>query len=101
MNARFLPYVQELDAKLQKMLSMVPENPLKLPKIICEKGVYLLSEKDRHLYVGRSNTIRKRLGRHCRPGATHRMAAFAFRLARIETGDLKATYKKGLVQEKD
>ena len=52
-----------------------------------------MSEGDRHLYVGRSNDIRKRLSRHCRPGATHRMAAFAFRLAREATGNLKATYK--------
>ena len=59
------------------------------------KGVYLLSEGEKHLYVGRSNDIKKRIGRHSRPGATHRMAAFAFRLAREVTGNLKATYKKG------
>ena len=29
------------------------------------------------------------------PGATHRMAAFAFRLAREATGSTKPTYKKG------
>ncbi|HEX7455398.1 MAG TPA: hypothetical protein VF296_05080, partial [Gallionella sp.] len=40
------------------------------------------------------NDIKKRIGRHSRPGATHRMAAFAFRLAREATGNLEATYKK-------
>ena len=35
-----------------------------------------------------------RIGRHTRPGATHRMAAFAFRLAREATGNPVATYKK-------
>ena len=31
--------------------------------------------------------------RHGSPGATHKQAAFAFRLAREATGNLKATYK--------
>jgi hypothetical protein len=60
-----------------------------------KSGVYLLSEADRHLYVGRSNGIRGRIGRHCLPGATQRMAAFAFRLAREATGNFRASYKKG------
>jgi hypothetical protein len=59
------------------------------------RGVYLFSEFGRHLYVGRTNDFRGRYGRHCKPGATHRMAAFAFRLAREATGNLKATYKPG------
>ena len=57
------------------------------------RGVYLFSEAERPLYVGRTNDFKGRYGRHCRPGATHRMAAFAFRLARESTGNLKATYK--------
>jgi hypothetical protein len=91
----FIPYVAELHAKLEALIAMRPFTPLSLPKIMCKRGVYLLSEEDKNFYVGRSNFISKRLSRHCRPGATHRMAAFAFRLARIETGNLKATYKKG------
>jgi hypothetical protein len=72
-------------------------NPMKireLPKDCPSSGIYLLSECDQHLYVGRSNGIRGRLGRHSRPGATHRMAAFAFRLAREATGFLQPTYAK-------
>ncbi|HEX8695680.1 MAG TPA: GIY-YIG nuclease family protein [Longimicrobium sp.] len=64
-----------------------------MPKLISNSGIYLFSEGPQHLYVGRSRNIRKRLARHCLPSATHRMAAFAFRLAREETGRLKATYK--------
>ncbi len=56
-------------------------------------GIYLFSEGERHLYVGRSRKIRRRLGNHCRRGATHHMATFAFRLAREATGRLKASYK--------
>lgn len=58
-----------------------------------ESGIYVLSENGSHLYVGRSRNIRRRLGRHSRPGATHRMAAFAFRLAREATGQLRPTYR--------
>ena len=74
---------------------MTPVTPVTLATKMPRRGVYLLSEGDNHLYVGRSNDIRKRIGRHSRPGATHRMASFAFRLAREATGNLKATYKKG------
>ena len=36
-------------------------------------GVYLFSEpQNGPLYIGRSNNIRGRYGRHCNPGATHR-----------------------------
>lgn len=34
-------------------------------------------------------------GRHCRPGATHRQAAFAFQLAREKTGRTVAAYRPG------
>src|SRR5690606_20085333 len=41
----------------------------------------------------RTNSIRKRLQQHCRPGSKHNSAPFAFRLAREARGVLKATYK--------
>lgn len=47
------------------------------------------------MYIGRTNDFRGRYGRHYNPGASHRMAAFAFRLAREATGKLKATYRTG------
>ena len=88
-------HVEALRPKLVKLQAMVPVKPALLPTQMPKAGVYLLSESGRHLYVGRSNGIRRRIGRHCLPGATHRMAAFAFRLAREATGNLRATYKKG------
>lgn len=63
-----------------------------LPRRMPAAGIYLFSEFGRPLYVGRTRTLKRRIGRHCRPGATHRMAVFAFRLARESTGKLKATY---------
>jgi hypothetical protein len=95
MDPRFIPYVENLHDKMQALLSMAPVKPTNLPRAMCRKGVYLLSEGEIPLYVGRSNHISKRLSRHWRPGATHRMAAFAFLMARKATGNLKATYKKG------
>jgi hypothetical protein len=59
------------------------------------------------MYVGRSNVLRKRYGRHCLPGATHKQAAFAFQLAREQTGKRKPAYKagkdsrKGLMEDSD
>jgi predicted GIY-YIG superfamily endonuclease len=90
LDQRFIPYLESLHSKFESLLSMQPVTPLTLPKIMCKQGVYLLSEGDSHLYVGRSNGIKKRIGRHCRPGATHRMAAFAFRLAREVAGSRAA-----------
>ena len=54
-----------------------------------------LTEAGRHLYVGRSNGLRGRYGRHCRPGATHRQAAFAFQLTRKSTGRTAIAYRAG------
>lgn len=95
MDAVFVAHVEALRPQLEKLLAMVPVKPSNLPRDMPKRGIYLLSEADKYLYVGRSNDIRARIGRHCLPGATHRMAAFAFRLARETTGNLQATYKKG------
>jgi predicted GIY-YIG superfamily endonuclease len=95
MYAEFQTHLDALQPKLQELLAMPTVKPSQLPKQMPKAGVYLLSEAGEYLYVGRSNDIRGRIGRHSRPGATHRMAAFAFRLARHETGQLVPSYKKG------
>lgn len=94
-DSRFLPYIVEMDGKFRALIAMTPTSPCNLPKDMPARGIYLLSEGEGHLYVGRSNDMRARIGRHCREGATWRMAAFAFRLAREATGHLQATYKAG------
>jgi hypothetical protein len=95
MDSKFVAHIEELRPLLQRLLQMKPAKPGDLPVLMPTGGVYLLSEGDCHLYVGRSNNVRSRLGRHSKLGATHRMASFAFRLAREKTGNLRATYKKG------
>ncbi len=95
MDEVFQTHVASLRASLKRLLAMQAVSPGALPSSVPKAGVYLLSEGGRHLYVGRSNDIRGRIGRHCRLRATHRMAAFAFRLAREASGKTRASYKKG------
>lgn len=95
MNPEFRDYIDSLQSKLNQLLAMEPCKRPALPKVMPKAGVYVFSENNKYLYVGRSNDIRGRIGRHCRPSATHRMAAFAFRIARVETGNTVASYKKG------
>lgn len=94
MNPEFASVVESLEPSFRRLIENSPVTYAELPKQIPTSGIYLFSEGSQHLYVGRSRGIRGRLGRHCRPGATHRMAAFAFRLAREATGYQKASYKK-------
>lgn len=94
MNKRFLDVVHSLEPSCQRLLAMTPVTPATLPRSIPKAGIYLFSEGDRHLYVGRTRNIRGRIARQSRPSATHRMAAFAFRLARETTNNLTATYKE-------
>jgi hypothetical protein len=81
--------------KLEQLLAMPPLAYGALPRDMPQSGVNLFTEAGRHLYVGRSNGLRARYGRHCRPGATHRQAAFAFQLAREVTGHTNAAYRAG------
>jgi hypothetical protein len=95
MHATFAKLLEGLHPKLENLIAMSPCRYGKLPKTMPKQGVYLFTEGENHLYVGRSNKIRSRYGRHCNPGATHRMAAFAFKLAREATGKTIASYKAG------
>lgn len=92
MDLAFAALIETLEPSFRRLVQMPPvrygDSSVQIPA----SGVYVFSEGDRHLYVGRSRNIRRRLGRHCQPGATDRMAAFAFRLAREQTGR-SATYK--------
>ena len=94
MNELFLEAIHSLEPSFQKLLAMEPVTAVTLPQSVPKAGIYLFSENSSPLYVGRTRNIKVRIARHTRPGATHRMAAFAFHLAREVTGSLVATYKK-------
>lgn len=92
MNTEFAHFVETLEPKFQSLMAMKPVRYAGLPAQMPERGIYLFSEGASHLYVGRTNRIRKRLAGHCRASSTHFSATFAFRIARKDAGLLKATY---------
>jgi hypothetical protein len=91
MNEVFRQHIETLQQSLRQLLDTPPAKLDKLPRNMPERGVYLLSEEGRYLYAGRSNQIKQRLRAHA--SRSHRKAAFAFRLAREETGRKRPTYK--------
>ena len=74
-------------------MSMRPVYACSLPTVVPERGVYLFSEGDSHLYVGRTNRMRARLHEHCRRSSSHNSAPFAFLLARKASGQTSAAYQ--------
>lgn len=95
MDPKFTALVKQLAPRFAALLAMRPVANGELPRGMPKSGVYLFTENGKHLYVGRSNDLRGRYGRHCRPGTTHRQAAFAFQLAREKTGRTVAAYRPG------
>lgn len=93
LHPRFAAHVASLECSFRRMMAMEPVTYVALPRRIPVSGIYVFSECDRHLYVGRSRNLRRRFGRHCLPGSTHRAAAFAFRLAREMTGQIAPSYR--------
>ncbi|TGG93837.1 hypothetical protein E4656_06480 [Natronospirillum operosum] len=92
MHPVFKEYIDSLEPSFQGLLSMNPVTVATLPCEIPESGVYLFSENSVNLYVGRTDSMRRRLQYHCRPSSGHNSATFAFRLAREVTGMTQATY---------
>src|SRR5580704_14328060 len=92
MHENFKRYVECLHPSFERLMEMLPVKVSTLPKDLPDKCVYLFSEGEQTLYVGRTRRLRQRLGQHSTPGARHNHAVFAFRLARETTGRLKSDY---------
>ena len=90
MDPLFQSHIEALPSALDRLLAVTPQEVVSLAKKIPVPGIYLLSEGDKHLYVGRAKNIGNRLQNHI---GTWRQAAFAFQLAREETGKTKASYR--------
>ena len=84
--------IAPLQDRLDALLAIEPVRIESLPSSIPNAGIYLLSEGGVHAYVGRTNRLRKRLRNHI--SKQHTVASFAFLLARIATGESKASYQK-------
>jgi hypothetical protein len=89
MDPVFERFVSSLENKFQELISSEPMQINETPK---DPGIYLFSENDIHLYVGRTKNLRRRRKYHININALD--APFAFRLAREDTGNKKATYSK-------
>jgi predicted GIY-YIG superfamily endonuclease len=87
MDERFREQVDALRPKIEALLSMKPIRVCdRVKKEVPARGVYLLSEGKKRMYVGRSNNIHARLHQHCRPSSDDNAASFAFLLAREKLG---------------
>lgn len=94
MHPEFSSHIETLVPSMERLLSSAPLRYSDLAKMsLPQSGVYLFTEAGRHLYVGRSNSIKKRLQNHCRPSSGENKAAFAFLLTRDHTNNLKASYR--------
>jgi len=93
MHQDFHVLVDALHPKFEALVVAPPIRFGALPRDLPQRGIYLFSEDQRHLYVGRTNRLRTRLQNHCRPSGTHLSATFAFRIARADTGLSAASYK--------
>lgn len=95
MNDTFRQHVEALHPALDRLLADVPFRVADLSgRTVPSRGIYLFTEGDKHLYVGRSDDIRQRLQQHTRPSAPQNQAAFAFKLARQACGVLRPTYRR-------
>jgi hypothetical protein len=92
MNTKFREFIETLEPKFQQLVNMAPVKYGDLPKNLPKRAIYMFSENGEHLYVGRTNNLRNRLRGHCSSSAQHFSAAFAFRIARKDTGFTKASY---------
>jgi predicted GIY-YIG superfamily endonuclease len=90
----FKQFVEALHPSFERLVRMTPLRMSALPSKLPEKCIYLLSEEENHLYVGRTRKLRQRLRQHSVAGAQHNQAVFAFKLAREMTGQMAAAYSK-------
>lgn len=93
MNSKFAKLVESLEPSFRKLMEMEPVRVEKLPKSIPGKGIYLFSNGETHLYVGRTNNFKRRIQNHCRGSSNHNTATFAFRIAHQKTGRTQPSYK--------
>ena len=94
MDPKFKSLVESLEPKYQALVGMAPVKYGAHSREIPIRGIYLFSEENNHLYVGRTNRMRERLRGHCVPSASHFTATFAFRIARKTTGRIAASYSR-------
>ncbi|WDF70962.1 hypothetical protein [Novosphingobium sp. KACC 22771] len=87
MDPKFAALADSLHPSFIKLITCRPHSGrVRLPLNVPRCGVYLFSEGDDHLYVGRTDRLRDRHREHWSGKAND--APFAFKLARHATGNL-------------
>jgi GIY-YIG catalytic domain len=94
-DPRFQAYIVPLPGSLERLLACPPFVYADSPPYPETGGIYVFTEGDRHMYVGRTGNLRQRLGQHCRRSSGHNSAPFTFLLTREVTGRTNATYRAG------
>ena len=95
MHPAFASLAEKLHPKFERLVAMAPIRGGVFPSTLPKAGIYLLSESDTHLYVGRSRDLTRRYKIHSRVGSAKEQASFAFLLARRETKFTQPVYKNG------
>jgi len=104
MDPKFAVHVESLHGSFERLLAMPPLTTGALPSTLPTAGIYLFTEAEKHLYVGRSRNIRRRYGRHTQPGSRQNSAALAMLLAMEEARGRpghKPSPRKGLALNKE
>lgn len=94
MHKEFASYVGDLETLFDRLVGMSAVRIVDLRPPLPQKCVYLFTEGEKHLYVGRTKHLRTRMRQHSIEAASHNQAVFAFRLARHEMGHIRASYQK-------
>jgi hypothetical protein len=97
MHPKFASLADSLHPSFERMTACEPHTgSQRLPLGVPNCGVYLFSEGDRHLYVGRTDRLRARHREHWAGKLND--APFAFKLARYATNNIGKV--GGLTREK-
>jgi len=88
----FKALMESVHESFLRLVAMPPVSAGTLPRDVPSECVYLFSEAGTHLYVGRTNHFRQRMGQQSRPSSRQNQAVFAFKLARELTGKTEASY---------
>jgi len=92
MHEAFAIMLMSWNRSFERLLAMKPVTITTMAKDAPSECIYLFSENETPLYVGRTRHLRQRMRQHSIPASQHNQAVFAFRLARQATGHLEATY---------
>jgi len=76
MDDTFKHYLEALHPSFEQLMNMAPVAITRLPRKLPSKCIYLFSEGDNHLYVGRTRKLRSRLRQHSIPSCSAQPGCF-------------------------